>query len=254
MVLLTLVIGTFAAVGVLLAVARRLLPDDASRHQDAATAIFSMVGVLHAVILAFVVIVVWESDGRARVDSQVEANAVARVYFTARSLPEPQRSELMRLAQDYAATVAWQEWPLMAEGRTSPPARQQVADLRLTTHELRPASADQEILMAGTLDAINELVDARRDRTSALTSRLTPLMWTGLVVSSVLTVGFMFLFNQPSYPLHLLMVGAVAALLVFVLWLIHDLSQPFTGTSAVGPDAFEQILQRFEEFPPEGPP
>lgn len=249
-----LVLGTVAVVGGLLAIARRLLPDDATRHQEAANAIFSMVGVLHAVILAFVVIVVWENDVRARKDGQVEANAVARVYFTARSLPEPQRSKLMGLSREYAATVAREEWPLMAHGRTSAPARQHVANLRLTAHELRPTTADQEILMTGTLDAINELVDARRERTSALTPPLSPLMWTGLAVSSVLTIGFMFLFNRPTYPLQVLMVGPVAALTVFVLWLIHDLSHPFTGTSAVGPDAFDQILQRFDEFPPESPP
>jgi uncharacterized protein DUF4239 len=242
---------TFVGVGALLAAVRRLLPDRPSRpHQDTATAIFTMVGVLQAVVLAFVVIVVWEADRQARAESQVEANAVARIYFTARSLPEPQRHRLMGLARDYATTVAGEEWPLMTRGETSAVARRQVADLRVTTQQLRPASPDQEILMAGTLDAINELVDARRERTTALTSPLSPLMWTGLFMTSALAVGFMCLFNRPGYLLHLLMVGPVAVMIAFVLWLIHDLSHPFSGANAVPPDAFVQILQRFEEFPP----
>jgi hypothetical protein len=253
--LIALSLGTFATVGMLLAVARRLLPDDPARpHQDAAGAIFSMVGVLHAVVLAFVVIVVWEADGLVRDESQVEANAVSRIYFTARSLPEPQGPQLMSLARDYAGTVAREEWPMMAGGRTSPTARRQVSELRVTAQQLRPTSPDQEILMASTLDAINDLVDARRERTSALTSPLSSPMWIGLVMSSVLTVGFMCLFNRAAYVLHLLMVGPVAVLLVFILWLIHDLSLPFAGASAVAPDAFNQVLQRFQEFPPESQP
>lgn len=242
---LVLILGTVAVVGVLLAITRRLLPENPDRpHHDTADSIFQMVGVLYAVILAFVVIVVWETDGKARSDSQVEANAAARVYFTARSLPEPQRLELMTLARDYAETVAHQEWSLMARGRTSPQARQHVAAMRLTTHELRPTTADQEILMGDTLDAINELVDARRERTSALTAPMTPLMWVGLIVSSAVTIGFALLFNRPSFALHLLMVGSMAALIAFILWLVHDLSLPFSGTASVGPEAFEQILQR----------
>lgn len=248
-----IVLGTLGVVSLLLALARQVLPADPDRHESAAGAIFSMVGVLYAVILAFVVIVVWENDGKARDDSQVEANAASRIYFTARSLPEPQRTELMGLAHDYVATVAGPEWSQMAHGQTSPQARQHVAAMRLTAHELRPATADQEILMSGTLAAVDALVDARRERTSALTAPLTPLMWSGLIVSSVLTVGFMFLFNRPSFAVHLLMVGSVAALIAFILWLVYDLSLPFTGLSAVGPEAFEQILQRFQEFPPDSP-
>lgn len=251
-----LILSTIGVLGLLLLLARRLLPDEEAvrPHHDAASAIFSMVGALYAVILAFVVIVVWEANGQARTDSQVEANAVARVYFTARSLPDPQRYRLMTLARDYAATVAHEEWPMLAHGRTSAQARQHVADMRLTTHELRPDNVSQEILMGDTLDAIDELVDARRARNAVLVPLVTPLMWAGLLAGSVLTIGFMLLFNRPSYPLHLLMVGSVAGLIVFLLWLVHDLSRPYAGASALGPEAFDQILQRFREFPPEPAP
>lgn len=249
-----LVAGAVAVVGVLLAVVRRLLPDNPQRpHQEAADAVLSIVGVLYAVILGFVVIVVWENHNQARANSQVEASAVARVYFTARSLPEPQRLALMNHARDYADTVAHTEWPLMASGRTSAEARQHVAELRLTTHQLRPERADQEILMADTLEAIDALVEARRERTSALTAPLSPLMWSGLVAGSALTVGFTFLLNRPGYPMHLFLAGGTAGMITFVLWLVHDLSLPFTGIGAVGPDAFDHVLQRFREFPPELP-
>jgi hypothetical protein len=245
-------LGTLGAIAVVLALIRRALPDDRAHH-DAAGAIFSMVGILHAVVLAFVVIVVWEADGHVRTESQVEANAVSRIYFTARSFPEPQRQEMMSLARDYADTVVYEEWPLMASGQTSATARGQVARMRTITHQLRPETGDQEVLMSGTLDAINELVDARRERTAALTSPLSTLMWAGLIFSSVLTVGFMLLFDRAGYALHLLMVAPVALLLVFILWLVQDLSLPFSGFSSVGPDAFDQVLQRFQEFPPETP-
>lgn len=250
MIPLAVVAGTVAMVGVLLAVSRRLVPGEHKQpHHDVASAIFSMVGVLYAVILAFVVIVVWENDSDAGDDTQVEANDVSRLYFTARALPEPQRHELMDLARDYADTVTHDEWPLMRQGGTSPKARQLVARMRVTAQGLQPATARDEILMGSSLEAINQLVDARRDRTGALTSPVSPLMWAGLIAGSAITIGFTFLFDHARFVPHLIMVGSMSALIAFTLWLIYDMSLPFAGTSAIGPDAFTQILQRFREFP-----
>ncbi|HET6213699.1 MAG TPA: DUF4239 domain-containing protein [Micromonosporaceae bacterium] len=247
---LIVVAGTVIVIGVLLAIARRLIPGEHKQpHHDVASAIFSMVGVLYAVILAFVVIVVWENDSKANDDAQIEANDVAKLYFTARSMPEPQRGELMGIARDYAGVVTRDEWPLMQHSKTSPKARELVARMRGTAQGIQPATAREEILMGGALDAINELVDARRQRTGALTSPVSPLMWGGLIAGSAITIGFTFFFDHSRFVPHLIMVGSMSALIAFTLWLIYDMSLPFSGTSAIGPDAFAQILQRFRDFP-----
>lgn len=246
---LLVVAVTVAVVGVLLAVSRRLLRhNDAESHHDVASAIFSMVGVLYAVILAFVVIVVWENDSDANGNAQREANDVAQIYFTARGLPEPQRQQMMQLAEAYTTTVVRQEWPLMEDGRTSPRAREQVAQMRVIAQGLQPSTQHDGILMTSTLDSINELVDARRDRTGALTSPVSGLMWAGLVAGSAITIAFTFLFNHSRFVPHLVMVSAMSALIAFTLWLIYDMSLPFAGSTAIGPDAFSQVLQRFTEF------
>ena len=245
------VFGTVVVVGVLLAVARRLIPGETKQpHHDVAGAIFAMVGVLYALILAFVVIVVWENNTAANDNAQIEANDVSRLYFTARALPEPQRGTLMGLARDYAGVVAQDEWALMADGKTSPKAREYVARMRVTAQNMEPASAREEILMGNVLDSINQLVDARRDRTSALTSPVSPVMWAGLVAGSLITIGFTFFFDHSRFVPHLIMVGSMAALIAFIMWLTYDMSLPFAGSNAIGPDAFTQILQRFREFPP----
>ncbi|WP_117211549.1 DUF4239 domain-containing protein [Allorhizocola rhizosphaerae] len=248
---LLIVVGTVVVVGIGLLVVRRVIPGEAKQpHHDVAAAIFSMVGVLYAVILAFVVIVVWENHNGTGAEANVEANEVSRLYFTARALPEPQRKEMMELARDYAGTVAGEEWALMAQGQSSPKARAQVARMRVVVQGMQPTTARDEILMSNSLDAINALVDARRARTGALTSPVSPIMWIGLIAGSVITVAFTFIFDHSRYLLHLLMVGSMAALIAFTLWIVRDLSLPFAGLNAIGPDAFTQVLQRFREFPP----
>jgi hypothetical protein len=219
-----------------------------SESEPGSGAIFSMVGVLYAILLAFVVIVVWEFSSKVHDDVQAEANDVSQIYFTARALPEPQRGRLTALARDYARIVAYDEWPAMREGQTSADARAKVAKMRAETAALRPADARQEILMGQTLDAINALVDARRERTGAVTSPVPPIMWIGLLAGAAVTVAFTFFFSYGRFRAQLTMISAMSALLAFTLWLTYEMSHPFSGPTGLGPDAFLAVLARFDEF------
>src|SRR3712207_7854959 len=52
-----------------------------------------------SVLLALVVIAVWEEYGRARVTVESEANALAEIFWLAHRLPEPQGRHLQELAR-----------------------------------------------------------------------------------------------------------------------------------------------------------
>lgn len=93
-----------ACVGILL-VLHKLFGAERRLDHEVASADFAMVGVLHAVPLAFVVVEVWQAGDDAQQYSQAETNDVAQVYFTARALPEPQRTRLTTLCRAYAETV-----------------------------------------------------------------------------------------------------------------------------------------------------
>jgi Protein of unknown function (DUF4239) len=155
----------------------------------------------------------------------------------------------MALARDYAATVARQEWSAMRHGQTSARARSQVAQLRVEIMTLRPVDARQEILMGQILDAVNALVDARRERTGAVASPVPPIMWIGLLGGAALTIGFTLFIGSVRSRRHLLMTAAMTILLLFTLWLTYEMSRPFDGPTGLGPDAFLAVVARFQEFP-----
>src|SRR3712207_9180757 len=71
-----------------------------------------------SVLLALVVIAVWEEFGRARVTVESEANALAEIFWLAHRLPEPEGRELQELCRSYAEEVVNVGWPLMEQGRT----------------------------------------------------------------------------------------------------------------------------------------
>src|SRR5919112_217394 len=116
------VCGACLAALVGLALVQRLVPTTRRReHNDVAGFIYAVVGVIYAVLLALMVIAVWEEHEEAKATVREEANGLADVFWLAHRLPEPVGPRLQELARSYATVVAEDEWPLMARGAGSSP-------------------------------------------------------------------------------------------------------------------------------------
>lgn len=63
-------------------------------------------------------------------------------------------------------------------------------------------------------------------------------------------VDFTYLFGLDSTVIHLLMVAFLALIIALVLFTVAALNFPFKGDITVGPDALEQVLERFETSKP----
>ncbi len=213
-------------------------------HNDVAGFIFAAVGVLYAVLLAFVVIVVWENLNTARDTTYSEANQLANIYWISRSLPLPAGAAIENLALRYAHTVVDREWPLMAKRESSPEATRLVYGIRDDVFGFRPRSAQQQALYAEALTSVNDFSTARRDRLDAIGEVIPPLLWAALIIGAVMTVGFCLFFGLQNKTAHIGMVAMLAALITISLLLIRDMEYPFAGSVRIGPEAFEVFLTR----------
>src|SRR3712207_1799282 len=183
--------GACLAAVVGLALVQRLVPVTIRKeHNDVAGFIYAVLGVIYAVLLALVVIAVWEEFGRARVTVEGEANALAEIFWLAHRLPEPEGRHLQELARSYAEEVVDEEWPLMAQGRTPlmedtgevTPGWVIIDDIRATLQEVEPRTVAEQELYAEGLDQVQRLADARRTRLVAAEEGLPSVLWVVLVV------------------------------------------------------------------------
>src|SRR4051812_23523055 len=110
----------FVSVLGLLIVRRRIHHSALSKHNDAAGAVFSIIGTLLTVLLAFVVVIVWEAMGVADDRAALEAGVLGDMMRDAGFFPDPERTELQNLFREYAHAVVDEEWPLMADSQSSP--------------------------------------------------------------------------------------------------------------------------------------
>ena len=101
-----------------LEVVQRLVPATSrQRHNDVAGFIYAALGVIYAVLIALVVISVWEEYQAASETVEQEANALAEIAWLGNRLPEPEGENLQELCRSYAEEVVDEEWPLMEQGQ-----------------------------------------------------------------------------------------------------------------------------------------
>ncbi len=227
---------------------RRLVPAQLRQeHNDVAGFIYAVVGVIYAVLLALVVIAVWEEHEQAKATAREEANELADVFWLAHSLPEPLGPRIQELARSYAAVVAEEEWELMARGEgSSPEAWALMDEMRLGVQGIEVRTPAEQVLFEHGLERIDALADARRERMVEAEEGIPAVLWAVLVLGGIVTVGFTYLFGLENTWSHRLMVAAVAGLIGLVLSTIGTLEYPFSGGTRIGPEAFELVLNGFE--------
>ena len=234
---------------------QRLVPVDSRQpHNDVAGFIYAALGVIYAVLLALVVIAVWETYRAASETVEQEANALAEIFWLGHRLSEPEGSHIQELARSYAQDVIDEEWPLMEQGQAplmtqtqgSPTGWTLIDEIRATVQEVEPRTQADEQLYAEGLDQVQRLADARRMRLVAAEEGIPGVLWAVLIFGGVAAIGFTYLFGLENTWAHRLMVVILAAVIGLVLFTIGALEHPFSGGARIGTGAFELILERFE--------
>ncbi|MDQ0472040.1 bestrophin-like domain [Labrys wisconsinensis] len=243
-----LVIGVAVVGSVLIELcARRLLPLELRRgHNDVAAAIFSIIGVTYAVLLAFVAMLAWEGFNRAKAASYAEASIVGDLYNLTAGLTDPEKMSVRKEVVAYARHVVAVEWPQQAEGRPPDLDSAHLDDLnRMALNPPLPNQADRDVRLL-VLQALERLWNARHERLLAAQSTIPDIVWFVLIAGGTLTVSFGSFLGAPSVRMQIAMSAVLAASGALVLILIVALSNPFRGDFRVSTAPFEAALSRME--------
>ena len=233
-----------------LVLVQRLVPATRRQEQnDVAGFIYAVLGVAYAVLLAFVVIVVWQEYEEASDTVETEANALAGVYFLADRFSEPDRERIQELVLSYARAVVEEEWPLMESGKISEHAELVLQELRLNLENVEANPGAEQVLYEQGLTRVHEVSNARRLRLLEVGQGLPNVLWVVLLGGGVVTVTFTYLFGLKSNWAHALMVAALTLVICGILFTISALDFPFAGQAKIQPTAFEDVVRSFEEDP-----
>src|SRR6476659_5689348 len=137
----------FAAGGVLLG--RRLLHKHvAAFHNEVVISLFATASVVYAVLLGFLVVVVWEGYDDAHRNVAEEAASMVPLYRLTYGMQGPHGVQSRSLIREYADAVVKDEWPTMGTANAgSMRARHDIGEIDRQFSRLSPAkkAADSEV-------------------------------------------------------------------------------------------------------------
>jgi hypothetical protein len=236
------------AVGGALFVRRTVSADVLAHHNDVAGFIYAVVGVVYAVLLGFTAIIVWEQFRHAQERVEHEANALADLYRDSRVFPPEVRDAVELHVRDYARLVVETEWPALAEGESSSEAWDAYNELWRTYQEFEPQDDYQRLWYAESLQRLNTLADARRDRLLSVRPSVPTVMWGVLIAGGAIVIGFSFLFGTRNARAQAIMTASLALTIGVVLLSILALQEPFAGITRVDPEPFHQVDRILEQW------
>jgi len=240
-------VGGAAAVGAVIGYLVRRFGWDEGRadNNDAAGQVFTIVGGLHAVLVAFVLISLFDSVNAAGDGAQAEADSLVAATWAADSLPAGTRDKVHQLATAYATTVARQEWPRLADGgEILTTGWAQLDELRRT---VAAATVDGDWQLAQKTEASNQLwaVYQARQRRFDSGGGVGGVVWFALILGGVITsILLPNLFGGTRPGAHIIIVSTLAGTITLLLFAIYQLQNPFSGGAMIPADAFTSALER----------
>src|SRR5271170_7345601 len=208
-----------------------------------------VLGIIFALFVGFIAAQVWGESNRADAAVDREASALRSVVILAASFPGEPEERMRALVRGYINDAATQEWPMMA-GRTATLSitSRPLAEVLQLTLALTPSSQGQQIAQREIAAALENALDARRQRIIISQSQVNWVKWSCLFVQAVSALLAIAAVHSGDRLASAVTMGLFASGVAACALLIVSHDRPFTGQISVG---YEPLLQ---VMPETGPP
>lgn len=218
-----------------------------AENNESAGQVFTIVGGLQAVLIAFVLIGLFDAVGAAADTSQQEANSLVALSWAGGELPAPTGDKIHSLAVSYAHQVINTEWPQMsAHNQVSTAGWATLTDMQKAIAETKTTSTWQDSRRNEAATQLASLYQNRQQRLNDASAGVSTVIWFALIIGSLLSLGLPLLFGGPKIRAHIIIVSTLAATLAVLLYSIFQLQNPFAGGAAIKPEAFRSALERLQ--------
>jgi hypothetical protein len=194
-------------------------------------------------LVGFLVAQLWSNLGDARKEVNQEASSLRTVVLLADSFPGRPRAALDTYVRRQIETAANQEWPAMARQNASltrvPKALAGALHLAI---QLRPATAGQQVAQGEIVRAIENALDARRQRIILSQSTVNWFRWVAVVALALLTIVGIPLVHADNRRNAAVATSIFAAAAAFTLIVIASADRPFSGPFRVSPEVLLQVM------------
>jgi len=247
-----LTIGTAVySIGLMLVTRTIYGVDRLSLNNEVAGFKFAVIGVFYAVMLAFIVIAVWEDFRKTEEAVRDEAKAVVDLHRVTFALPVAGGAEIRNHLIAYTNDVREYEWATMAVGEPSDIVVKDLDRLSRAIFDINPQSWQELALYQDALRLLAVMTDNRNERLDSSGGSMPRILWFVLIVGGLITLGYPAFFGSTNLVAQILMTAALAELVALAMLLGLAFDYPFSGEVHISAYPFDQALR---QMPPNWPP
>jgi hypothetical protein len=205
---------------------------------------FAVVGVFYAVMLAFVVVAVWEDYSDTEDAVRNEAKAAVDLYRVAFALPKESGAEIQGRVVQYVQDVRRNAWSSMGVGKSSETVSKDLEKLSAAIFAVQPEDDRQFALYLHALNLLTVIADNRNERLDSADGSVPVILWFVLIVGGAITLGYPAFFAASNLMAQILMTASLAALVALSLLLGLAFDFPFTGNPHISVAPFDEALKQ----------
>ena len=210
--------------------------------------IYNAVGIIYAVLIAFVVFAIWTAQQETNSKIEQEASHLLDLYYDASIFPDSSKKEIQSTIRDYVSRITNEEWNAMSDGNRDSTATRILIKLNRMYLSMDGSQLVNKDVLTEEIKKMDEVREFRRHRLLSSRQSMPDIMWIVLLISSVIMIVFTFFFSTRNKWHQYIMTAFLVFVCVNVIYLVFVLDHPFTGYHAIKPDAFDQLMTIVRNF------
>lgn len=217
-------------------------------HHEVAFPIFLQIGVIYAVLLAFIFSMMLDHINEAYTKVKIESTNLLTLAQLAPAFAPETRSKIDQILIEYTQIVINKEWPKMSKQQEEPEASKILGVLQNIYLNISPKTVREQIVYASSLEHLAQLRENRRMRIFTATE---PRLATPLVLLSALgliVIAISYFFGMHRLWAQMILTGALIFTITSILVVIFFLATPFSGRLSIHAKIFENTLVRLEQI------
>jgi Protein of unknown function (DUF4239) len=199
--------------------------------------------VVFALLVGFLAAQVWTDGQAGNTAVNREASALRTIVLLAATFPGESEQRLRDLVSRHIQDVVSNDWPQMATGRADlhliPP---NLAEALRVSLALNPQTAGQTIAQRELVGAIENALDARRQRIILSHSTINWVKWTALLAQAGLTLIAVAMVHSDNRATNRIILAIFATGVGAAVILIAAHSRPYAGEISVKPGILLQVM------------
>ncbi len=231
----------FAAIMIVVALVDETLhllvgPGWLEHEADSTAVLIPLIGEIYAVLLAFMIFVIWTQFTDVEHCVIREANSLNELLRYTAFLPDAHRAAIRRAISTYVRFVLDQEWAELGAGRKDRQTDEAFSKLVTTVVSAAPKDDHGHLL-----EALRTVSRSRDERVAKSTTRVPPTL-SGLVQLIAIVLWLLiYVYTFHNHGTGMLCYSIAGLVLFLANFVMTDTDNPLVGLWNVQPDSFHEL-------------